>query len=69
MCIKLILVPCMTTDTLTVQASFSLISRYTHTITSPYVTSCVNAVCRTVICTCISIPSQDATYQKINFLS
>ena len=68
MCIELILVPCMTRNTLTVRASFSLISRCTHTITSPYVTSCVNAVCRTGIGTSMSIPSQDATYQQINFI-
>jgi hypothetical protein len=65
MCIKLILVPCMTTNTLTGRASFSLISRCTHTITTPYVTSFVNAVCRTVIGTCIPMPFRDAAYQKI----
>ena len=68
MCIKLILVPCMTTHTLTVRAYFSLISRYTHTITGPFVTSFVNAACRTVIGTSMSVSSRDATYQKINFL-
>ena len=68
MCIKLILVPCMTTNTLTGRASFSLISRCTHTITTPYVTSFVNVVCRTVIGTCIPMLFRDAAYQKINFL-
>ena len=68
MCIKLILVPCMTTTKLTVQASFSLVSRCTHTITGLFVTSVVNAVCRTGMGTSMSISSRDAIYQKINFL-
>ena len=68
MCIKLILVPCMTTNKLTVQASISLISRCTHTITGPFITSFVNAVCRTGIGTSMSISSRDAIYQNINFL-
>ena len=44
-----------------VQAFSSLISRCAHTISRPYITSYVIAVCRTSVFTVISILSQEAT--------